>query len=63
MLNNIKKELIELILLFFLIFFGLCWVDLANRELIHEQAVYQAQFIMYDFEIPTGFEDAIIKPD
>ena len=63
MLNIIKREIVELILLFFIIFFGLCWVDLANRELIHERAKYEAQFICYDFEIPTGFEDAIIKPD
>jgi len=61
-MNEIKKEIIELMILFFIIFFGLIWVDIGNRELIHKEAVYQAGFNL-DFEIPTGFEDTIVRPD
>ena len=53
-MTELKREVIELMLLFFLIFFGLCAVDSANRELIHEQAVHQAQFYCSD-DIEDGF--------
>ena len=62
MIQELKKEAIELILLFFLLFFGLVWCDIGNREAIHRQAVYESQFSCYDFEISTGFEDAIVTP-
>jgi len=63
MFNEIKHEIAELIIFFFILFVGICCCDWANKEAIHKQAVYDAQFITYDFEIPTGWEDAIIKPD
>jgi len=62
MIKEICKELVELVIFFFLIFIGLCLCDIANRQSIHDQAVYDAQFKTFDFEIPTGWEDAIIKP-
>jgi len=63
MIQELKKEAIELILLFFLIFFGIVWCDIGNREAIHKQAEYEKQFICYDFEISDNFSRAIIDPD
>ena len=60
MLNSVKKELTELILLFFIIFFGLCMVDSGNREAIRKQAIYEAQF-NYNFEVSTGFVRAMYQ--
>ena len=61
-MNEIKHEFTELVLLFFIIFFGLCWCDVGNREAIHKQAVYESQF-SYDFEVSTGWLDAAVIPE
>jgi len=61
-LKSIKNELIELILLFFIIFYGLFWVDIGNREAIHEQAVYESQFT-YEFEVSEGWLNAAVPPE
>jgi len=62
MIQELKRELTELILLFFIIFFGLCMVDIGNREAIHEQAVYESQFT-YDFEVSEGWLNAAVPPE
>jgi len=62
MIQELRKELTELILLFFIIFFGLCMVDIGNREAIHKQAEYEAQF-NYDFEVSTGWLNAAVPPE
>jgi len=62
MILELKKELIELILLFFLIFYGLAWIDIGNREAIHEQAVYESRFT-YDFEVSEGWLNAAVPPE
>jgi len=54
MLNEICKEITELIILFLIIFICLCCCDWANKESIHDQAVYESQFSM-DFEVSEGF--------
>ena len=62
MIQELRKELIEIILLFFIIFFGLCMVDIGNREAIHKQAIYEARFT-YDFEVSEGWLNAAVPPE
>jgi len=59
MLNEICEEISEHLIFFFIIFCLLCLCDISNKEAIHDQAVYESQFNL-EFEIATGFEDAII---
>jgi len=60
MKEEIIYEILELILIIFVMFALLALCDVGNKKAIHEQAIYEAQF-NYNFEIPTGFEDAIIN--
>ena len=62
MLNEICNEITEQAIFIFIVFCLLCCMDWSNKEAIHDNKVYESQF-NYEFEIATGFEDAIIKPN
>jgi len=61
MLNEIYKEISESLIFFFIVFCLLCLCHVANKQAIHDQAVYDAMFICYDVPVPDGFSKAMIK--